>query len=98
MREKLYDRIELIHTTYISFPEYSRITGCELLDDYIMYGSTLSEGTYQNRNQMQEYVNTAVVGNIVNSLVKSEDVSIYPPVLTNVYKPSQIVNELQMDH
>lgn len=94
-REKLYDRIELIHTTYMSFPEYSRITGCESLDDYIMYGSTLSEGTYENRNKMQEYVNTAVVGNIVNSLVKSEDVSIYPPVLTNIYKPSQIVNELQ---
>lgn len=70
---ELYDRARLIHTTYIPFKEYNRLTG-KGLTEYIKYGGTLShENAFHSADTTNEYINSAVVLNIVNSLKKWND-------------------------
>lgn len=66
--DELYDRIELIHTTYISFAEFHYLLG-KSLDEYIQYGGTLTDGTkIYNEDTLDEYTNTAIVSNICRSV------------------------------
>ena len=49
--DSLFDRVELIHTTYIPFREYNYLLG-KSLDDYIVYGGTLTDGyAYYNKEK-----------------------------------------------
>ena len=41
---ELYDRVRMIHTTFIPFREYSRLLGIDSIDEYIRYGGTLRLG------------------------------------------------------
>ena len=69
--EELYDRMHLLHTTYIPFKEYNFLLGKDL-DDYIRYGGTLTESgtknTFYNKETSEKYSNTAIVYNIIHSL------------------------------
>lgn len=74
--EELYDRIELIHTTYISYAEFNYLLG-KSLDEYIKYGGTLTDGTkiYNNEDNLEDYTNTAIVSNICRSVeIGKEDI------------------------
>ena len=93
-QDAMYDRIEFINTSYIPFPEYSRITGCNSFDEYIKKGCTLTD-TFSSFNKTQDYVRTAIVNNIINSLEKSEGIRRFPSVLTEDYDKEQISNEIQ---
>lgn len=66
--DELYDRMHLLHTTYIPYKEYNYLLGKDL-DNYIQYGGTLTESdTFYNKKTSDEYSNTAIVYNIINSL------------------------------
>lgn len=66
--DELYDRVHMIHTTYVSFSEQHYLLGKSLMD-YIRYGGTLSpENVFYNRDSLNEYSNSAIVFNIVHSL------------------------------
>ncbi len=68
---ELYDRTRLIHTTYIPFKEYSKLTG-KGLTEYIKYGGALSN-VFRSADTTNEYINSAVILNIINSLKKWND-------------------------
>lgn len=64
----LYDRSELVHTTYISYKEYNYLLG-KSFDEYIQYGGTLTDGkTIYNKDGIEEYTNTAISANITHTL------------------------------
>lgn len=67
-KNELFDRSHLIHTTYIPFKEYNYLLG-KSLDDYIMYGGTLTpDGTFYNPEICDAYTNSAIAENIQHSL------------------------------
>lgn len=67
-RDELYDRTYMVHTTYIPFKEYNYLLG-KGLEDYIMYGGTLTDGQeFYNKDSCEEYTNTAIARNIQHSL------------------------------
>lgn len=69
---ELYDRIKLIHTTYISFREYNYLLGKDI-EDYIKYGGTLSDGkAIYNNDDLDEYTNTSILLNITHSIKNSK--------------------------
>lgn len=71
--DELYDRARLIHTTYIPFKEHRRLTG-KGLTEYIKYGGVLpSDNIFRSADTTNEYINSAVVFNIVRSLEKWND-------------------------
>ena len=39
----LYDRIQMIHTSYIPFAEFSKLIENDSVDEYIEYGGTLTK-------------------------------------------------------
>ncbi len=66
--EELYEKIHMIHTTYIPYKEYNYLLG-RSLDDYIQYGGTLTpENTFYNVEMTEEYSNSAIAENIQHSL------------------------------
>lgn len=92
----LYDRAEFIHTTYMSFPEFSRIMNNNSIDFYMKHGNTLSEvNPFEDYNSANEYIETSVVSNMINSLHKSEGVRTYPPALTELYENGELENAIQ---
>lgn len=91
--EQLLDRVNMIHTSYISYGEFHRLLG-KSLEDYILYGGTLTDSPYKNPQDTKEYVNSAIVNNIVESLEKSEGIRKYPPSLTEFYNKEEIVSTL----
>lgn len=65
---ELYGRIHMLHTTYIPYKEYNYLLG-RSLDDYIMYGGTLTpENDFYNQECSQEYSNASIAENIQHSL------------------------------
>lgn len=64
---ELYDRVEFLHTTCIPFKEYNHLLG-KGINDYITYGGTLTDNTFYNKDQSDEYTNSAIVENIVHTL------------------------------
>lgn len=71
-RHELYDRVNFLHTTYIPFAEFNDLLGKDL-DDYMEYGGTLTTGTgrvFYDGESVREYIDSAVVENLQNSLKK----------------------------
>ena len=80
---ELYDRVRMIHTTFIPFREYSRLLGIDSIDEYIRYGGLLSQGeldfenedviaddaSFRDDESTRKYVDTAISRNIQHSLV-----------------------------
>lgn len=76
-RNALYDRAILLHTTYISFKEFSYILDIHDIDQYIEYGGTfIHEGVNYHSDNVLEYgayTDTAIVKNIQHSLEHYHD-------------------------
>lgn len=90
----LYDRIQMIHTSHVPYAEFSRLLGGKTLDDYIEYGGTLTKSPYKTLQASEEYQNTAIVGNILHSLEKSEDARRYGAALTELYDHDELQSVL----
>lgn len=79
---ELYDRVRMIHTTFIPFREYSRLLGIDSIEEYIRYGGLLSQGeldfenedviaddaSFRDDESTRKYVDTAISRNIQHSL------------------------------
>ena len=79
-RNSLYDRNFMIHTTYISYAEHSKLLGTKDIDDYIEYGGALSltkdsvsSLEISNAIKVESYIDTAICKNIENSLELYKD-------------------------
>lgn len=74
--EQLYDRCILLHTTFIPYREFESVLGIHGIDEYILYGGTMSLGgvhynetsTFASKERADEYVDTAIAHNIQHSL------------------------------
>lgn len=74
--EQLYDRCEMLHTTFIPYREFEGVLGISGIDEYIRYGGTMSLGgvhynvssTFSNKKSTDEYVDSAIARNIQHSL------------------------------
>ncbi len=87
MRQELYDRAVVLHTTFIPFREHSRVLGIDSINDYIRYGGTMRAGdleaeytgvnpkyaSFRNEDSTKEYVDSAILRNIGRSLACSKD-------------------------
>ena len=81
-REELYDRAELLHTTFIPFHEHARLLGTDNIDDYIEFGGTFKigdrrfghpaarreEASFRDDETTRFYIDTAIARNIQHSL------------------------------
>ncbi|MCQ2528246.1 MAG: AAA family ATPase [Saccharofermentans sp.] len=78
---QLYDRCEMVHTTFIPYREFERVLGISGIDEYIRYGGTMSLGgvhyneksTFSNIKSTDEYVDNAIAKNIQHSLKYYQD-------------------------
>ena len=80
--EELYDRVELLHTTFIPFREHARLLGTDDIDEYIEYGGTFKIGdrrfdhpdarredaSFRDDEAARFYIDTAISRNIQHSL------------------------------
>ncbi|MCD8023629.1 MAG: AAA family ATPase [Lachnospiraceae bacterium] len=66
---QLFDRAYMIHTSHVPYAEYARLRKSESIDDYITYGGLLTNEYYQDGKRREEYMNTSIVDNILNSLI-----------------------------
>ena len=74
--EQLYDRCEMLHTTFIPYREFENVLGIKGIDEYIRYGGTMSLGgvhynersTFSNSKSTDEYIDSAIAKNIQHSL------------------------------
>lgn len=87
LHEELYDRAVMVHTTYISFSEHSRLLGLNDIDEYIRYGGTLKAGvwnfesgevnaeeaSFRDNESTRIYIDTAICSNIQHSLKCYQD-------------------------
>ena len=81
-REELYDRAELLHTTFIPFREHARLLGTDDIDEYIEFGGTFKigerrfghpdarreEASFRDDETTRFYIDTAIARNIQHSL------------------------------
>ena len=77
--DELFDRAIFIHTTYISFKEFSEVLGQDSIDTYIEYGGTMSIDTNNynniplNADNYSNYIDSAIANNITHSLKNYHD-------------------------
>lgn len=79
--EQLYDRCEMLHTTFISYSEFEKVLDIKGIDEYIRYGGTMSLGgvhyneksTFSSKKSTDEYVDSAIARNIQHSLKYYQD-------------------------
>ena len=72
--DELFDRAIFVHTTYISFKEFSNVLGVDSIDIYIEYGGTMSLDTNRynitplSDDNYMSYIDSAIANNITHSL------------------------------
>jgi len=91
---QLYDRCILVHTTFIPYREFYNVLGIKGLDNYILYGGTMScAGTNYNNvfDNVNEYVDSAIAKNIQHSL-KYYDNENHFRNLYELYEKNELTN------
>lgn len=88
----LYDRIEEIHTSHVSYAEFSRLLGGKSIDSYIEFGGTLTDSPYKTKQSRDQYLNTSIVDNILHSLEKNEEVRKRRTLLTDLYDKDELIS------
>ena len=78
--EQLFDRCMLLHTTMIPYREFENVLGIRGIDQYIHYGGTMSVGgvrynetPFSSPARTNEYIDSAIAGNIQHSLRYYQD-------------------------
>ena len=75
---ELHNRVELIHTTYISYGEFSRLIEKTDIDDFIHYAGVLSHEDKESnreffdRKSASRYIDSAISNNITNTFFKDK--------------------------
>ncbi|MDO5406781.1 MAG: AAA family ATPase [Eubacteriales bacterium] len=70
-KETLFDRMQLIDTTYFSFKEAHEVFGQDL-DTFLQYGGVINFEESSELLSPADYMDTAIVQNIVKSIFKSD--------------------------
>lgn len=96
--EQLYDRCILLHTTFISFREFSSVLGISDIDEYMKFGGTMSQSgvnynksIFSSKSSTDEYVNTAIARNIQHSL-KNYQYEGHFRSLKDLYEKNELTN------
>ena len=71
-KSALYDRMFKINTSYISYKEYVSLFGNISILEYIRLGGVLLPNTFYDENSTYNYIQTAIVDNIIRSLNKTK--------------------------
>lgn len=85
---ELFDRAEVIHTTYIPFREFRYLFGEQMdIDKYIQFGGTLTTENVLYNQQAEgiadyDYTDSAIAHNIQHSLKQFKDGSAFGPLLS----------------
>ncbi len=104
---ELYDRVRIIHTTFIPFREYSRLLGIDSIDEYIRYGGTLKPGetdfedeelreegvAFRDNESTRRYIDTAICKNIQHSLACFEYGHYFGP-LRELYEADELTSAI----
>lgn len=103
---ELYDRVRMIHTTFIPYREYSRLLGIDSIDEYIRYGGTLRAGeinfddelnaedaSFRDDESTRRYVDTAIAKNIQHSLSCYENGTHFRR-LYDLYEADELTNAI----
>ncbi|MDO5136305.1 MAG: AAA family ATPase [Eubacteriales bacterium] len=104
---ELYDRVRMIHTTFIPYREYSRLLGIDSIDEYIRYGGTLRAGeikfdddelndedaSFRDDESTRRYVDTAIAKNIQHSLSCYENGTHFRH-LHDLYEANELTNAI----
>ncbi len=104
-RDELYDRSVTIHTSFISFKEYSRLLGIDSIDTYIEYGGTLKmenmsfedpdsafdDVSFRDDESTRKYIDTAISRNIQHTL-KNDSYGEYFYQLRELYDRGELTN------
>lgn len=69
---ELYDRVRLVHTTYMPYKEYNRLMGNGTIDEYLLNGGFLKEFPFKNGENLKKYIDTAIGENMQFALEHSE--------------------------
>ncbi|MBQ3545799.1 MAG: AAA family ATPase [Lachnospiraceae bacterium] len=72
-QNNLYDRMVTINTTYIGFKEYTHLNPKTDILDYIHIGGVLPADIFYDNDKTKDYINTAISGNIINSLLRANN-------------------------
>ena len=99
--EQLYDRCELLHTTFIPYREFEGILGICGIDEYIRYGGTMSLGgihynersTFSSAERTDEYIDSAIARNIQHSLKYYQDAGHFRH-LQNLYDQNELTSAI----
>ncbi|MCQ2773003.1 MAG: AAA family ATPase [Bacilli bacterium] len=97
---ELYDRCIFLHTTFIPYREFEYVLGIKGIDEYIQYGGTMSlsgthynEGTFNNKQSTDQYVDSAIAKNIQHSL-KHYDYEGHFRHLQSLYENHELTNAI----
>ncbi len=104
---ELYDRVRIVHTTFVPFREYSRLLGINSIDEYIRYGGLLRQGelafddedanaeeaSFRDEESTRRYVDTAISRNIQHSLACCEYGHYFGP-LRELYEADELTNAI----
>lgn len=99
--DALYDRCELLHTTFIPYREFEEVLGIVGIDEYIRYGGTMSLGgvryneksTFATKEKTDDYVDSAIARNIQHSLKYYQDGGHFRS-LYELYEKSELTNAI----
>lgn len=104
-RDELYDRNIMIHTSFISYKEYSNLLDIKSIDKYIEYGGTLKkenmsfddedylndEVSFKDDESTRKYIDSSIARNILHSL-KNDRLGIYFNELRELYENNELTN------
>lgn len=98
--DQLYDRCEMIHTTFIPYREFEEVLGIRGIDEYIRYGGTMSlsgmhynRSTFSSEESTEEYIESAIARNIQHSLKYYQDAGHFRH-LQELYEKGELTNAI----
>ena len=98
--EQLYDRCQMIHTTFIPYHEFEFVLGIHGIDQYIRYGGTMSLGgvdynrlqmPFANEKSTNEYIDSAIASNIQHSLANYQNGGHFRSLI-DLYEKGELTN------
>lgn len=104
-KDELYDRNIMIHTSFISYSEYSYLLDINSVDSYIEYGGTLKKEnmsfddpdsvfddvSFRDDETTRKYIDTAISRNIQNSIKNNRFLG-YLHHLKDLYEAGELTN------
>lgn len=103
---ELYDRMRIIHTTFIPYREHSRLLSIDTIDEFICYGGMLKAGelsfgdedlsdesSFRDDESTRRYIDTSIAKNIQHSLAHFE-YGHYFGHLRSLYEADELTNAI----